>query len=369
MKFSESMEEFGFEVEVPNDQVEKFQKFFKGRTLAEEIDRLHGIDPLVTKWRDAKLQNLKKTMGTTLKDTDGSLPPTSPHSVYTDRSPVRSSLEVLESRFKALEQVGQTRDREVRAIHEQFAYLQTTMLQRFDDIQKRFQTKMEDAVWRKMQNVEKDIRASVQEDLAVLNLDPLAADTAKTTTTSPVTPVASPAPGPEKLKGGADKVESVLSALQTERDALKARADDAERRLAEAHDELIKLRAQLASTEEKVADMEKEGAILREVQEDRKALREHLNNVNEELAKFRAEGDALRIQLEALQTERDAWHSAANGPVGPVSSKEVTPELSPATTMSPSAENTAPPLEPTAGDQDARVAPSSDAEDPWREAQ
>ncbi|KAI8917792.1 hypothetical protein DFJ77DRAFT_457837, partial [Powellomyces hirtus] len=52
MKFSESLEDFGFEVEVPTSEVEKFQKFFKGKALAQEIDMLHGIDPTVTSRRD-----------------------------------------------------------------------------------------------------------------------------------------------------------------------------------------------------------------------------------------------------------------------------------------------------------------------------
>ena len=45
---------------------EKFMKEFKSKTLTKEIDRIHGIEPVVSGWTDAKFSNLKKSKGSTM---------------------------------------------------------------------------------------------------------------------------------------------------------------------------------------------------------------------------------------------------------------------------------------------------------------
>ncbi|KAJ3032417.1 hypothetical protein HDV00_007550 [Rhizophlyctis rosea] len=154
MKWSESLEEFGFEVEVPNEQVEKFSKYFKSKNLTEEIDKIHGIDPISMNRRDAKLLDLKKTMGTTLKDTN-----------------VRSSISTLQTRFDSLALVGATRDKEVRAIADHFATLQKDMTKKFDDLSARIGNKIYENVGKKFGNIEREIMEVVREELSFLNVE------------------------------------------------------------------------------------------------------------------------------------------------------------------------------------------------------
>ncbi|KAI9090016.1 hypothetical protein DFS34DRAFT_597814 [Phlyctochytrium arcticum] len=399
MKFSDSMEEFGFEVELPNEQVEKFTKIFKSRSLELEIDRLHGLDPLLTKFKDAKLQNLKKTLGTTLKDTD-----------------VRSSLEVLHTRFRALEAVGLNRDKEINAIQEQFNYMQTTMNQRFESVQKRFQTKMEDAVWKKMQNVEKDIRASVQEDLAVLNLDPMAAHrteggeaaavAAAVTDTKPKVETTAD----EKIAGLTERTEAAerrLADVEKEREAYQKREDDLQNKLAVAQYEISRLSpirspsgAEIlpAGTTKSETDDDKNEkaaqaeAALAEIRSERDALLIKYDKSTAEINRLKLEVYDLNQKLKIVEAEREAYkadvHSsvqaavdASNVPKDRQSSRQemVTPtdDYQSANTGSP------PPLKrhetPTFESTPTESSPSADtpqtpqrktsvpADDPWRE--
>jgi hypothetical protein len=68
------------EVEIPNNrtspltsEVAKFEKFFNGKALAIEIDKLHGIEPALCRWTDAKLSGLRKSIGMTASDTQSIL--------------------------------------------------------------------------------------------------------------------------------------------------------------------------------------------------------------------------------------------------------------------------------------------------------
>jgi hypothetical protein len=65
LKISDSLDQFSMEVEIPVDQEDKFVKSFKGKVLAREIDRLHGIDAAICSWTDCTLSNLQKSGGTT----------------------------------------------------------------------------------------------------------------------------------------------------------------------------------------------------------------------------------------------------------------------------------------------------------------
>ncbi|KAJ3015983.1 hypothetical protein HKX48_004282 [Thoreauomyces humboldtii] len=276
MKFSDSLEDFGFEVEVPNGEVEKFHKFFKGRALAQEIDMLHGIDPITTSRRDAKLTNCKKTMGSTLQESD-----------------VRSSIEVLLRRFQALEEVGVKRDKEVSAIDNSFTYLQQTMLKRFDDCNARFHSKMEDAVWKKMQTVEKEIRESVQEDLAVLNLSPMDRKTVIAAGGGePVSPTKSTAEE-QALRDQIVDADRKVSELTKERDDLKSRLDASDAKASTTDGELVRVRSELSVAA---------------------TLAAQVTALTSDLAETRQQRDYLRDQLVRAETERDALK--ASGGVG-----------------------------------------------------
>ncbi|KAJ3027176.1 hypothetical protein HK097_006219, partial [Rhizophlyctis rosea] len=154
MKWSESLEEFGFEVEVPNVQVEKLQKYFKSKNLTEEIDKIHGIDPISMNRRDAKLLDIKKTSGSTYTDTN-----------------IRSSLQTLQSRFDSLTTVSANRDREVRAIADHFATLEKDMIGRFESLEKRIGEKIWESVGSKLGRVEEGVLEVVREELRFLDVE------------------------------------------------------------------------------------------------------------------------------------------------------------------------------------------------------
>ncbi|KAJ3171880.1 hypothetical protein HDU87_008198 [Geranomyces variabilis] len=294
MKFSDSLEDFGFEVEVPNTEVEKFKKFFKGKALAQEIDMLHGIDPLTTSRRDAKLVNMKKTLGSTLQETD-----------------VRSSIEVLTKRFKALEQVGVNRDREVSAIQDQFAFMQTTMLKRFDDTGARFQAKMEDAVWKKMGAVEKEIRDSVQQDLAVLNMNPM-----EKQVSTPTAAAAPPPPQPQGIPPALSTAPSAAQLLPAEDPILRQRAETAEETLASVTLERDAARQELQASQRRLEEMRGELAKvsedfgkLRDVEEARAALAAQFEALNRDAGEMRTERELLRKELAEAQAEQEALNA------------------------------------------------------------
>lgn len=59
LKFSDMLNELAMEVEIPNTQIvrldlsqAKFEKYFIGKALATEIDKLHGIEPALCRWKD-----------------------------------------------------------------------------------------------------------------------------------------------------------------------------------------------------------------------------------------------------------------------------------------------------------------------------
>ncbi|KAJ3092050.1 hypothetical protein HK102_011256 [Quaeritorhiza haematococci] len=115
-----SSDEFALEIEIPNQEVEKFEKLFKGNVLPQEIDRIHGIEPSLSKYRDVKLMRLKKTQGSGTRGADGI---------------TRSSLEVLQRRIEALEACNSRRWKEVRGIQEQLSAQELVIGKRIEDSQ------------------------------------------------------------------------------------------------------------------------------------------------------------------------------------------------------------------------------------------
>ncbi|KAJ3173712.1 hypothetical protein HDU88_002801 [Geranomyces variabilis] len=360
MKFSDSLEDFGFEVEVPNTEVEKFKKFFKGKALAQEIDMLHGIDPLTTSRRDAKLVNMKKTLGSTLQETD-----------------VRSSIEVLTKRFKALEQVGVNRDREVSAIQDQFAFMQTTMLKRFDDTGARFQSKMEDAVWKKMGVVEKEIRDSVQQDLAVLNMNPMEKQV--------MTPAAAALPPqPQAVPPAPSTTPSSAQLVPAEDPVLRQRAETAEQSLASvtlerdtARQELHASQRRLEELRGELAKVSEDFCKLRDVEGARAALAAQFEALNRDAGEMRAEREALRKALAEAQTEQEALNAQKSTEPATI------PETEPEAASAGVAEKIEPPSVSRAGEEVAEPSslsefirenpvkekkePAEEESDPWRE--
>ncbi|KAI8816155.1 uncharacterized protein EV422DRAFT_572049 [Fimicolochytrium jonesii] len=322
MKFAELSEDFGFEVEVPNSEVEKFQKFFKGRALAQEIDMLHGIDPVVNSRRDAKLTNLKKTMGSTLQESD-----------------VRSSIETVLHRFAALEAVGAARTKEVAAIQSQFSDLQSNMLKKFDDTLRRFQEKSENAVWRRMREVEREIRESVAEDLAILNMNPMMG---KEAGGSPATPTPGGAVTPTAAVGtptaatptsaavgtptGAIPADTPLAAtttpspttssqptpdLTTELAQLRTQLESAQTQIASLLSTNTTLQSQLTTLTTALATAEAEITRLKSLPTPSSSdTEQQLTDLRDQITDLRAVRDGLRVQLREAQTERDSFTSA-----------------------------------------------------------
>ncbi|KAJ3161703.1 hypothetical protein HDU86_006473 [Geranomyces michiganensis] len=328
MKFSDSLEDFGFEVEVPNTEVEKFKKFFKGKALAQEI-----------------------------ACTDACII-------------VRSSIEVLTKRFKALEQVGVNRDREVSAIQDQFAFMQTTMLKRFDDVGARFQQKMEDAVWKKMGAVEKEIRDSVQQDLAVLNMNPMEKNKAEATApatpstasaiqASPPTPATPPPPPPSEdpvLRQRAETAEQKLASVTLERDTARHELEASEQRLHKLRDELALVNADFGK--------------LRDVEEARAGLAAQFEALNRDASEMRAERERLKKELAEAQAEQEALKSSKSGPIEPSPAPETQEKQIVEKTEPEPAKETD---EPSSLSEFIRENPAKakkepvEEEDPWRE--
>ncbi|KAI8906681.1 hypothetical protein EDD86DRAFT_192698, partial [Gorgonomyces haynaldii] len=120
LKFSDMLDEYAMEVEIPNQMVDKFTKYFNGKALALEIDKLHGLEPVLGKWKDVKLSGLKKTLGTT-----------------SSHQTIRSSIDALQQRFLNLENVNGGRNKEVEALRELTTAMKRDMTKRFHELQHR----------------------------------------------------------------------------------------------------------------------------------------------------------------------------------------------------------------------------------------
>ncbi|KAJ3414188.1 DEAD H (Asp-Glu-Ala-Asp His) box helicase 11 [Chytridiales sp. JEL 0842] len=145
IKFSDALDQFGVEMEVPNSNVAKLEKDMKGRNILQEIDKLHGLSP-VTRTYDVKVLHLTKTMGSTVS-----------------ASTPRSSLEALQARIRGLEQCTQNRMKEVTAIKEQWEFLKGQIESKMDALEKRALSKP-----KKIEEFERVVVESVMAELAEL---------------------------------------------------------------------------------------------------------------------------------------------------------------------------------------------------------
>jgi len=114
-----------------------------------EIDRTHGINPVHGK-ADVVLMDMKVSAG------------------GLRRFPTPSSIGILKERLDALEQCGKHRLKEIAAIRDHFVHFQSDCNQRTLDFQKRMHEKIYEACDKKFANMEKNIMATVTEDLALL---------------------------------------------------------------------------------------------------------------------------------------------------------------------------------------------------------
>ncbi|KAJ3118529.1 hypothetical protein HDU96_000945 [Phlyctochytrium bullatum] len=142
IKFNDTLDHFGVEVEVPNEQVTNLEKQLRGRTLLAEIDRCHGILPPM-RVTDARVTKITKSMGSTIKTQN-----------------TKSSVESLEARVRALESCGRNRMREVTAMCEQWTALKEQLETRMRQIETKMLARPERLV-----KMEEEVVEIVQEEL------------------------------------------------------------------------------------------------------------------------------------------------------------------------------------------------------------
>ncbi|KAL5031954.1 hypothetical protein BDV3_000208 [Batrachochytrium dendrobatidis] len=151
LKLSDFLDQMAMEVEIPNEQIDKFTKYFNQDTLAAEIDKLHGLEPVLHRYRDVKLSGLKRTLGSTLAVVN-----------------VKSSIDSLLNRVRFLESCGQGREREVNAILEIATNQMKDIMSKYtacvDHIDAKIMEKCED----KLTVVEDKILRVVRDDLSFI---------------------------------------------------------------------------------------------------------------------------------------------------------------------------------------------------------
>ncbi|KAI8917346.1 hypothetical protein BC831DRAFT_485385 [Entophlyctis helioformis] len=151
LKFSDSMDQMAMEVEIPNSQVDKFTKYFNRDILAAEIDKLHGLEPVLTRYRDAKLSGLKKTLGSVSANVNEP-----------------SSVEALLKRIESLEQCGTVRDKEITGIIELATQLTHDMTARFDSVVERIDARIFEKCGSKIETIEEKLLMCIRDDLGFI---------------------------------------------------------------------------------------------------------------------------------------------------------------------------------------------------------
>ena len=126
-------------------------KAIKSKTLAREIDKLHGIEPALCSWIDAKILNLRKTGGST-----------NPNEVGT------SSIESIRKRIEMLEKCSETRTREVAGIKDMAISIQEELNKRFDSLVHRIDMKVYERCGSKFDAAEYKIMKVLKDELAFL---------------------------------------------------------------------------------------------------------------------------------------------------------------------------------------------------------
>lgn len=146
------LNEFAMEVEIPNTQVDKFTKFFNGKVLAMEIDKLHGIEPALSRWHDVKLTGLIKTMGLSSSCVQS-----------------KSSVEALKKRIDFLESCGANRQKELAAISELARAMSNEVSERFNMLIHRIDVKVYEKCGSKFDYIENKIISTVRQELSFIS--------------------------------------------------------------------------------------------------------------------------------------------------------------------------------------------------------
>ncbi|KAI8854524.1 hypothetical protein BC829DRAFT_380140, partial [Chytridium lagenaria] len=142
IKFNDTLDQFGVEVEVPNEQVANLERQLRGKSLLQEIGRIHGLSPAL-RVSDARVLKVTKTLGTTIKSQS-----------------TKSSIESLQNRLKALEGCGGQRVKEVQGMCELWNALQMQVNGRFKVLEEKLTSKPE-----RLGRIEGDIVDMLNEEL------------------------------------------------------------------------------------------------------------------------------------------------------------------------------------------------------------
>ncbi|KAH6569492.1 hypothetical protein BASA62_004863 [Batrachochytrium salamandrivorans] len=148
--------QMAMEVEIPNDQIEKFTKYFGQDTIAAEIDKLHGLEPVLRRYRDVKLSGLKRTLGSTLSTVN-----------------VKSSIETLLTRVGYLESCGLNREKEVTAITEMAISQMRDTTARYTALVNRIDAKIIEKCEAKFEVIEEKILLVVRDELSFIKALPM----------------------------------------------------------------------------------------------------------------------------------------------------------------------------------------------------
>ncbi|KAJ3031726.1 UNVERIFIED_CONTAM: hypothetical protein HDU68_000661 [Siphonaria sp. JEL0065] len=109
IKFTDALDQFGVDFEVPNDQVASLEKELSKKFILAEIDKIHGLSP-ATRTPDTRLLRITKSLGNTVC-TGGT----------------RSSIASLQQRVNNLSMCSKARRREADAIMEQWSSMKGLM--------------------------------------------------------------------------------------------------------------------------------------------------------------------------------------------------------------------------------------------------
>ncbi|TPX45924.1 hypothetical protein SeLEV6574_g03550 [Synchytrium endobioticum] len=154
LKMTEHMDQYAIEVEMPNSYASSFDKVFK-KTLAQELDRVHGI-PTIARWKDVRIvSSLGKAPGTTDPKTVG-----------------KASTTLLAQRLTALHAAGLQRQREIDGIHTQWDALSTEIYRRLAAIDAHYGKKCVDEVLARLELVQNEVLDAVKRDLGMLGTPP-----------------------------------------------------------------------------------------------------------------------------------------------------------------------------------------------------
>ncbi|KAJ1562027.1 hypothetical protein HK096_002397 [Nowakowskiella sp. JEL0078] len=109
------------EVVAPGDQALRIEKIVKDGILATELDKIHGIDPLLFPKRDAKITRFQTTIAP--------LAPTN--------NQLRVNVADLESQLQNLELQERARSIDLRVLMETFLKFQQDMMKKIDSLEKK----------------------------------------------------------------------------------------------------------------------------------------------------------------------------------------------------------------------------------------